>query len=577
MRITIKQQLISAFITAITAALLGAMAVSGYQIFHISEKNFESSSSAALKQADQYLGLFVEESFQNIGQMVKDPRIMNSVGVYKSYASTTAETMTDHTTFNQKASEIYSYFSTAVSSHKNYDVAFMGTIDGGFIQAPDSKLFAGYDPRKRGWFIDAIQSPNAPMMTPAYLSTDGNFVSSITQAVKDASGKVIGAIGVDVRLSTLTNLTSSIKIGKTGYVMLVQNDGTIMSDPKHEELGFKKLAETGIPAYKLLNDNAQGVFDIEVDGVAKKANIYTSPAQGWKIICIIERSEVTSGIYDVLWKLSLFGILLLIILSVVSYVFASSITTPITTAVQDIAELAQGNVKRDVPEQMMARQNEIGDLATSMNNLVGATRDKITLAESIAEGDLSHEVKLASNEDSLGISLEKMTNNLNNLINVINTTTQMIATNSAHVSDSSSALSQGATEQAASIEEITSSMTEINSMTKNNAQNAVTANKNSEGAMGIARTGASEMNQMVSAMTEITESSENIKKIIKVIDEIAFQTNLLALNAAVEAARAGQHGKGFAVVAEEVRNLAGRSAKAKTGNSRSHRALLYPS
>ena len=46
------------------------------------------------------------------------------------------------------------------------------------------------------------------------------------------------------------------------------------------------------------------------------------------------------------------------------------------------------------------------------------------------------------------------------------------------------------------------------------------------------------------------------------IDEIAFQTNLLALNAAVEAARAGQHGRGFAVVAAEVRNLAGRSAKA---------------
>lgn len=57
-------------------------------------------------------------------------------------------------------------------------------------------------------------------------------------------------------------------------------------------------------------------------------------------------------------------------------------------------------------------------------------------------------------------------------------------------------------------------------------------------------------------------SSGEIGTVVNVIAGIAKQTNLLALNAMIEATRAGDQGRGFAVVAQEVKELAGQTARA---------------
>ncbi|MDY6905003.1 MAG: methyl-accepting chemotaxis protein [Thermodesulfobacteriota bacterium] len=216
----------------------------------------------------------------------------------------------------------------------------------------------------------------------------------------------------------------------------------------------------------------------------------------------------------------------------------------------------------DLSVRLDAGHDEMGKMSHALNNVAEAMQVKANVAGAIASGDLTGNVQVASEKDSLGKALRGMVESLNTVVSELHAASEQVDAGSNQVAEASQALSQGATEQASSLEEVSSSMTEVGAQTTTNAENADQANKLASSARDDSQAGLRQMNEMVAAMNEINNSSQEISKIIKTIDDIAFQTNLLALNAAVESARAGKHGKGFAVVAQEVRSLASRSAQA---------------
>ncbi len=250
-----------------------------------------------------------------------------------------------------------------------------------------------------------------------------------------------------------------------------------------------------------------------------------------------------------------------------SFVIVRLIKTPISEIQNAAIKMAEGDL--DVKISYTSK-DELGVLAVQVGRLIHKLQliieDENQFLAKMAEGDFT--VDSTCEEAYTGgfypllVSFRGIADRLNDTMLQISQSSSQVAGGADQVSNGAQALAQGATEQASSVQELAATIDEISNKVNQNADSARQASKAADCVRVKMNVSQEKMQQMTHAMGDISSCSSEIRKIMKIIEDIAFQTNILALNAAVEAARAGAAGKGFAVVADEVRNLANKSTEA---------------
>lgn len=257
------------------------------------------------------------------------------------------------------------------------------------------------------------------------------------------------------------------------------------------------------------------------------------------------------GLIEITYYVLGLAVLILLLGMFFSYILGRSIAKGIDHTRSHLLEMEEGRFDFDIPEKLMKRRDEIGDMAKSSNHM----KEKIA---DIMRGIQRESEALKKSAVGSSASIENIHFNVQD------------------ISATTEELSASMQETSAATEEMTASADEVMNLVENMQLKArsgdslsleikARAGKLKGAALSSERSAKEIYEETNSKLRESigkTSSIKEIKELSQTILDITSQTNLLALNASIEAARAGEAGRGFAVVADEIRVLAENSKNA---------------
>ena len=408
------------------------------------------------------------------------------------------------------------------------------------------------DIHDREYFQKALAGEGA-VSDPMISKTDGSVVVAFAVPIKEGN-TVTGVLVARRDGNELRNYTSEMESNQR-EVMMVNKEGTTVAHDNQsmvlEMYNVFKANEGNPEAEKLLAITKKmvsgeiGVGEYTFNGETKYMAYHPVEGTNWFLGVTAPKTVVMAKASELLRNMIIVSLIFLLIAIGLTVLVARSISRPIKEATQSLNVIATGDFRGNISEKLLAKKDEIGQLANSLKQMQSSMRSMMK-----AVVDESASVSKMLN------TINEHMRNLNQSIEEISSTTEQLSAGTEETAASSEEMNATSLEIEKAIESVASKAQEgaatagaVRTMSEEMKTHAISSREEALEIYGRTKSDLQSALEQAKAVHQINELSNAIL-------EITSQTNLLALNAAIEAARAGEAGKGFAVVAEEIRKLA---------------------
>ncbi|HAY38787.1 MAG TPA: hypothetical protein DCY53_05235 [Desulfobacteraceae bacterium] len=259
----------------------------------------------------------------------------------------------------------------------------MGFPDGKIIRAKTTLLPKDYDPRKRPWYLDALQQPPGILdgITAPYLDASTKHPTiTIYHKVLNNVGALMGILGVDVDVAMASsNLITNFPALENGQNILVNTDAVVLLHPDNTKVGLD-IAATGEELDIQLSEDIRNPNLNHKQYVGRRMNqewyigFYRTNDARITLVLRVPAKTVLKPLHQLTFQMAALDLSVIFGLFFLLVVVSRKISRPIIDLKDSALQVTEEGPYRDAIE--VKSRDEIGQLTAAFNEMMEGLRQR---------------------------------------------------------------------------------------------------------------------------------------------------------------------------------------------------------